>query len=370
MQFSIKNYFSFTSHAAFGSGLRAWIRLLKENNFAIHPFFIPKSIFISCAIFLGLPFRWYERNKLRKILPHQVIKAPVFIIGHPRSGTTFLHYLMSKDQQFGYCSTIQAMLPHVFLTGASWLIPGISKALPKKRPMDNLKMGSQLPKEEDFAISAFSPESMISSFYFPRNYTKNFLKNVTFKNQNKKAERWKVNFDYLLRKLLFANQGKTLLLKSPANTARVKQILELYPDAKFIHIHRNPYEVYSSTLHLLKKILPLLSFQKVKMNTLEESTFECYEALYKKYFNEKTLIPKGNLVEIDYAVFIKNPLLSLQKIYDHLNLKDFNTAVKSIEEELNEYKNYETNRFVLDEKTRLKIATRWKFAFDELGYTT
>jgi hypothetical protein len=106
------------------------------------------------------------------------------------------------------------------------------------------------------------------------------------------------------------------------------------------------------------------------MNSLEESTFECYEALYKKYFNEKILIPKGNLVEIDYAVFIKNPLLSLQKIYDHLNLKGFNTAVKSIEEELNEYKNYETNRFVLDEKTRQKIATRWKFAFDELGYTT
>jgi hypothetical protein len=102
---------------------------------------------------------------------------------------------------------------------------------------------------------------------------------------------------------------KHFYLKAPANTARVKQILELYPDAKFIHIHRNPCEVYSSTLHLLKKILPLLSFQKVKMNSLEESTFECYEALYKKYFNEKILIPKGNLVEIDYAVFIKNPLI-------------------------------------------------------------
>ena len=50
-------------------------------------------------------------------------------------------------------------------------------ALPKKRPMDNMPMGSDLPMEEEFAIANMGVESMAHALYFPKqftNYTKRF----------------------------------------------------------------------------------------------------------------------------------------------------------------------------------------------------
>jgi omega-hydroxy-beta-dihydromenaquinone-9 sulfotransferase len=368
LKFQAKHYFSFTSHAAFGSSLKAWIKILYKNNFALHPFFIPKAIFISIAIVMGIPFRWYEKMKYNKIILQQQIKNPVFIIGHPRSGTTFIHYLLSKDPQFAYCKTTQAILPHVFLSGAEILRTFISKALPALRPMDNLKMGTEHPKEEEFALVSYGPESMISGFYFPKNYTKIFKEEVLFKSNETAERNWKKHFDYFLKKLSYANNGKRLLLKSPANTGRIKQILALYPDAKFIHIHRNPYEVYSSTIHLFQKMLPMLSFQKIKKEAVKHSVFECYSELYKKYLDEFKLIPSGNLIEIGYKEFTHEPISSLEKIYAALQLNGFSVALPFIQEELNEYTNYEKNKFELSPESKEEIAKEWKFAFEAFGY--
>jgi hypothetical protein len=345
------------------------LKILGRNKFAVHPFFIPKVIFITSAIFLGIPFRWYERLKFKTKIQKQKINDPVFILGHLRSGTTYIHYLLSKDPQFSYCTTNQAILPHLFLTGSGIISPMIAKALPKYRPMDNLKMGSEKPKEEDFALASFGPESLIPGFYFPKNYYRNFLKDVVFENNPLGEIKWKNNFDFFLKKLSFAGKGKTLLLKSPSNTARVKQILELYPNAKFIHIHRNPYEVYASTCHLFEKMLPILSFQKPIKEELEKDILAVYSDLYKKYFLEKKRIPPGNLVEIDYKVFTEKPLESLQNIYKKLNIEGFEKATPFIEAEIKSYKDYQTNKLLLSEETKKNIAKNWGFAFKEMGYS-
>ena len=169
--------------------------------------------------------------------------------------------------------------------------------------MDNLKMGTMLPKEEEFAIAAFGPESMVTGYLFPSNFLKNFRHNILFSYPNSNAEsNWKKHFDYFVRKLSFANNGKQLLLKSPANTARIKQILDLYPDAKFIHIYRNPYSVYQSYFHLFNKLLPMLSFQQISDEAIEEMIFVSYQELFEKYFNEKELIDLSKNLKPD-AIF-------------------------------------------------------------------
>ena len=67
---------------------------------------------------------------------------------------------------------------------------------------------------------------------------------------------------YFVKKISYKYIGKRVLLKSPANTGRIKEILEVYPDACFIHIHRDPYAVYQSNVKLYEKILPL--FENLK----------------------------------------------------------------------------------------------------------
>ena len=317
---------------------------------------------------LSTPFRWYEHLKYRKRIRQTKIKSPVFILGHPRSGTTFLHYLMSKDPAFGFCTTTQAIIPHLFMTWSGFFPGLLSRALPERRPMDNLKMGSGLPKEEEFALADFGPESMVTGFYFPKNFIANFEKNVLFKNNPDGKKNWKRHFDYFLRKLMLVNRDKNLLLKSPANTARVKEIVSLYPDAKFIHICRNPYDVFQSHLHTFKKLLPMLSFQHISEEELEEIIFSTYVSIHEKYFAEKSLIPEGNLVEIRYEEFIADPLRELEKIYHAVSLKEYESAKALFEEELKSYKGYQRNTFVLEDKLAEKIQKRFGFAFEAFGY--
>ncbi len=370
MQFKSRDYFSFTSHSAFGTGLSAWIKILWQSKFSIHPYFILKALFITCAIILSTPFRWVEKIRFRKKIQNAKVQNPVFILGHPRSGTTFLHYLMSKDPSFGYCTTTQAMIPHLFLGWSGIFSKIISQALPASRPMDNLRMGAELPKEEEFALAAYGCESMVTGYYFPKYFIKNFQKNVLFANNPAAEKKWKKHFDYFLHKLSVVNGDKHLLLKSPANTARVNEILSLYPDAKFIHIYRNPFDVFQSHLHLFKKLLPMLSFQHISDEELEEIVFSTYISIHEKYFSEKDLIPKNNLVEVKYEDFVGNPIRELEHIYKNLSLPGFEKAKPLIEEDLKSYKDYSRNKFSMEDDLAEKIAARFRFAFMKFGYET
>lgn len=276
---------------------------------------------------------------------------------------------MSKDPQFTFCSTVQAMVPHLFLSGSKIFPALLSRALPSKRPMDNLKMGANLPKEEEFAMASIGAESMVAGYFFPKRFVKNFRSNVVFENDDIEAEStWKRNFDFFLRKISFASPGKSLLLKSPGNTGRIKQILDLYPDAKFIHIYRNPYEVYSSNLHLYKKLLPLLSLQRIKLDKVESFVIESYSLLMKKYFKERSLIAKNNLIEVQYEKFSSDPLSGLEQIYNQLQLSNINNVKRIYEEELKSYDDYKKNVFNLSEKDKKTVSINWRFAFEELEY--
>jgi omega-hydroxy-beta-dihydromenaquinone-9 sulfotransferase len=174
--------------------------------------------------------------------------------------------------------------------------------------------------------------------------------------------------DYFLRKLTAANQRRQLLLKSPANTARIKLILELYPDAKFIHIYRNPYDVFQSHLHMFKKLMPMLSLQHISDESLDEIVFATYIMIHEKFFSEKTLIPKGHLTEISYEDFIADPLKGLEEIYSDISLPGFQSAKTAFEEELKSYNDYTPNKFTMEPALAAKIKHRFHFAFEKFGY--
>jgi hypothetical protein len=80
------------------------------------------------------------------------------------------------------------------------------------------------------------------------------------------------------------------------------------------------------------------------------------------------MIPAQNLFEIGYSNFIENPLACLERIYSNLKLDGFTEAIPEMQKEMNEYKNYESNKFLLEEKKKQELIKRWKFAFESLGY--
>ncbi len=73
--------------------------------------------------------------------------------------------------------------------------------------------------------------------------------------------RWKEALVLFLKKLTY-KYDRPMLLKSPPHTARVRLLLELFPDARFLHIRRNPYTVFLSTRHLFTELTRALEFQR------------------------------------------------------------------------------------------------------------
>ncbi|MBK6830125.1 MAG: sulfotransferase [Flavobacteriales bacterium] len=87
----------FSAHAAFGASLSGWLRVLLKHGGTIGATYIPRVLVITGMIVLNAPVRWLERLRFGRRISKAVVKAPVFILGHPRSGTTHLHYVMSRD---------------------------------------------------------------------------------------------------------------------------------------------------------------------------------------------------------------------------------------------------------------------------------
>ena len=352
-----------------GTSFVNWIKILIDNKFKVDWQFIPKALYVSIMVLAATPLRYFERRKYDKKINDIVIKAPIFIIGHWRSGTTFMHYLLGKDKNLGYSSTMQTLDPSVFLNNEELLRKIVANSLPNKRPMDNLEMQADLPYEDEYAIANLSPYSFYHAWYFPRSIDEYLKKYILHEGLTKETiDNWKEVYSYFLKKLTYYYKGKQIMLKSLVNTAKIKILLEMYPDAKFVHLSRNPYEVYMSTWKLYNSILPDFSFQHVDKDDFDKSILEIYKQIYKKYLEERKLIPRENLIELTYEDFTKEPLRTIEMIYTQFNISSFKSAKPAFKKYIKSHENYIKNNYELTDDIKAKVAKEWGFAFKEFAY--
>lgn len=370
LQFEKTSYLNLDSQPLAGTTFSNWMRVLRDNKYHISWPFLPKALYVSLMIALLTPLRIKERYFCKNHCNDIELPPPIFIIGHWRSGTTFLHYLMGNDPNLAYVSTMETLAPNVFLTNESFLHTYMRERLPTKRPMDNLEMHADLPYEDEYAIANVNPYSFYHGWYFPKNITDYFQKYVLFENVDKKIiDEWGKDYVYFLKKIAYKKPAKRILLKSLVNTAKIKHLLDLFPDAQFIHIHRNPYDVYKSTWKLYNSILPLFSFQQIKYEVLDQAILQIYKDIYHRYFVEKSLVPRGNLYEIEYETFVKDPLDNLKKLYDYLGLNGFVEAKPYFKKYIEFHKNYKKDKYAISKTDKEKVLKNWGFAFDSFGYS-
>lgn len=354
-----------------GCTLTNWIKLLWQNrDKPIYVKSLPKFIYITLVIILLTPIRIIEKLLFDiKVKKTKIDKDPVFILGHWRSGTTYLVNMMSHDEQFCVTNAIHCFGPNMFLSSykpMDWLLKRI---LPQNRHMDNVPLDTVSSQEEEFAIANMSTLSNYHLCMFPRNHHK-YQKYAYFKNMSEtELSEWKQKYLYILKKVTYQQKGKRLLLKSPTNTSRIKQLLELFPNARFVHICRNPYKVYVSTKRLYENFFPVFELQKpIPEEESEETQFDIYENMYRKYFEEKDLIPEGHLIEVRYEDVIRKPLENVEKIYKELGIEGFERAKPAIEEYIETQKSYRPNKHHIDPRLAKKISQRYDFTFRKWNY--
>ncbi len=197
-----------------------------------------------------LQFLFYGRQISRTV----ITKAPIFIIGHYRSGTTYLHKLMTADPSFGFLNTYDIICPNSSLLFGKWLqrcLQFIINRLRIKTPFFNNSIPDldDAAEEERFLINKGSAFTDYWRFVFPLCWDE-FQPCSQLSADPNYSRRRKKEYMRLLKLISFKNKGKRLILKSPPNTTRIKYLLEMFPGAKFIYIHRNPYHVFYSTCNM------------------------------------------------------------------------------------------------------------------------
>ena len=351
-----------------GISLKEWLKLLYDNKFNVKLRFLPKIFGITVINIVLSPFIIYERLRYRKKIQNtEIIKEPVFIVGHWRSGTTHLHRMLAFDEQFGYITLTETNLPHLFLT-SSKLIHTIMKPLtPKNRPTDKVDMFPEMPHEHEFALMSLSMHSPIMMFAFPNNINY-YRKYVSLENVSQKhIEEWKRCFMYLIKKLTLKEKGKQLILKNPIDTCRINLILELFPNAKFIHTYRNPYDLFFSTLKLHKHNAGMYAMQKQDYD-VRQLIFETHVEMYEKYYEDIKLIPKGNLVEVQFEQLNNNPYSELERIYTSLGLEGYALLKDRVKPYLESVAGYKPSQYEMSIADKQIIYSVWQKTIDKWGY--
>ena len=96
--------------------------------------------------------------------------------------------------------------------------------------------------------------------------------------------------------------------KSPPHTGRVKVLLEMFPDAKFVHIVRDPLVIFPSTVHLWKTLYSSQGMQKPTFDGLEEYVLANLTRMYERFETDRELIPAENFCEIRYEDLVADPV--------------------------------------------------------------
>ncbi|MHA1557212.1 MAG: sulfotransferase family protein [Candidatus Heimdallarchaeota archaeon] len=344
-------------------------RVLWQNKFRIHIKYWPRFWYAITLAWLTAPLGWIEKIRFNRKIKKTVVKTdPLFIIGHYRTGTTFLITTLAHDKSKGYVSNLEAYAPHYFLAFEKFTKGLLDFSLPESRPMDDVIMGSDEPTEEEYAIGATDKFGFYNGFIFPKNFKLYSQYNSFDKCPPKDLVNWRKRYDYFIKKMTLKYEGKMLFLKNPANTYRLKTILDMYPNAKFIHIYRNPYEMYSSTLRFFREVFAIYALQTWKDEDLQEGILENYKEMYVKFNEDRNLIPKENLVEIQYEEFLKKPMHFIEKVYKDLRIDGFEDTKDRFVKYVESQASYTPNKHKISDDIITRVNKYWDFIREQHGY--
>jgi hypothetical protein len=264
------------------------------------------------------------------------VKAPVFIVGHARSGTTLLHQLMSRDDdRFSVFLTWELLFPSItqkkLVRALAWadrrllgsslarrIVAWEDRAFAKGRQMHPMSLTG--PEEDEFVLAP-SCASGVWVLVFP--YWRE-LQHLYYTDEMPPARRRRLLRFYracVVRELYVNGGGKIHLSKNPTFSGKVESLLETFPDARFVVCMRNPLETIPS---LLKMMTRNWKGGRCPPARIEDSRKVLAEQSYHTYRYPSAVLaahPETRWIAVDYRELVERPKATVTSVYSALELE-------------------------------------------------
>ncbi len=350
-----------------GSNWSTFFGVLKGNR--VHPKRYIKVAITFLLLVVSSAFQWIDRLYFRRKLKKFVFKeSPLFIIGHWRSGTTFLHNLLTKDSAAGYTRTYQSVFPNNLKS--KWLFKTFMRIfMPDERPGDGMKISADLPQEDEYAMSNITYRSFYHYFYFPSTYRYLYKEFIRFESVSEKGKAdWERKYHQMVIKALINTNGSRAILKNPVNTGRMLNLLDIFPGANFIFIVRNPVIVYLSTKKFYGQLFPTLNLEEFTIEDISDMILEVYVKLMQDYLSDKKLVNSDRLHEIRYETFVENPIDEIERIYGKFSFSNFQDLKPVLEEYIDALNEHKRDSYTIGQKELNRVMDHVGFAMKHWNY--
>jgi Sulfotransferase family len=251
------------------------------------------------------------------------IARPMFILGLPRSGSTFLHSLMAQDPANRAPLTWEMMLPSPPPEASEPLEPtrvarseSILSAMGLLNP-DILalhRFGARQPEECHLMM-----EIMLLGDNLPACW-----RMPTFNKQRAATD---LLLGYrthrmVLQNLQFRHRGERVLLKNPGHVFYLPLLLSVYPDALLVLTHRDPAKVIPSVAALLVAMRKASSNdvaprEKIAMGNLRAFSNGLTQTIAFRQqpgMNER-------FCDVHFQQLICNPIATVESLYAHFRIE-------------------------------------------------
>ena len=276
------------------------------------------------------------------------VSGPVIVSGLPRSGTTFLFDLLQCDTNFRapltweifemmpIANTMPIKLLKIFKTKLKLRV--IKTLIPKlinMHPMDaNLPEECQQIMSIDFKSIFWAYSANVPEY-------EAFLKTCDYSS----AILWHSRF---LQALETVHKPKNWLLKDPCHIQHIPEILKIYPDARFIFIHRDPLEVIPSISSLTSHLRAPFT-KNINKAEIGQKALSFWKNAIDSFISDRSLIPKKQVIDISFNNLIVDPLKNISLIYKafglYLNIENQET----MQQYLNKQKKISKHQYTYDE---------------------
>jgi len=247
-------------------------------------------------------------------IAQQEIREPLFIVGLPRSGTTLLHILLAADPAHRAPITWEVMSPSPptsddrekrirqaarDLAALRWLAPTFETVH---------TTGAELPQE---CVSLMSPTFM--SDQFDTMYNMPTYRAWFFSQDLRPAYEFHRRS---LQHLQFRESAERWILKAPAHMFAAPALLSIYPDARFVQIHRDPLEAVASVSSLVTILRRVFSDSVDPVQVGSDALFYWSQAL-KTFLRARDQLTTSRVCDLRYTDLCCDPIAATRCVYEH-----------------------------------------------------